>query len=76
MTTVGNRDQGVDSGYLAVSGHRLLGSAAVVRGALDTLADEAHAVSPAQRALLEATVLHNLDVIVEIARSLVAGEQV
>lgn len=75
MTTVGARDQGIDSGYAAILGHRLLGSAAVVRGALDTLAGRDTTISSSQRALLLSTIDANLDAIAEIARALATGEE-
>lgn len=75
MTTVGERDQGIDSGYIAILGHRLLGSAAVVRGALDTLAARGDTISSAQQTLLIGTVDTSLDAIADIARAMVTGEE-
>jgi len=74
MTTVDRRDRGLDSGHLAVVGHQLLGSAAVVAGGVTTLRDADGVISREQRALVGRQITRNLDVIMEIARSLIRGE--
>jgi hypothetical protein len=74
MTTVDRRDEEVDNGHLAVLGHRLLGSAAVVSGALATLRDGNPSIPVAHHELLEGEVERNLASIVSIARMLIHGE--
>jgi hypothetical protein len=74
MTTVGQREDEVDAGRLAVLGHRLLGSAAVVTGAMATLRDGNGSISAAQQELLEGQVQRNLASITQIARTLIHGE--
>jgi hypothetical protein len=71
MTTVDRVEQEMDAGHVAVLGHRLLGSAAVVTGALTTLRAGNGSVSAPQRALLEAEVVRNLATITEIAHTLI-----
>ncbi|MEY2478482.1 MAG: hypothetical protein QOG87_3797 [Actinomycetota bacterium] len=73
MTTVERRHEEVDSGHLAVLGHRLLGSAAVVTGALATLRDGNGSISTAQHDLLDGEVERNLASITAVARMLIQG---
>ena len=74
MTSVGQRDQGLESGHAAVLGHQLLGSAAVVTGALAMLQEGNGSIPAGQRALLEQQVERNLEAITEIALTLIHGD--
>jgi hypothetical protein len=73
--TIRQREQPVDSGYLAVLGHSLLGSVSVVTGALETLRRDAGAISAPNRVLLEEAIDRNLGYVTDAARALVHGDQ-
>jgi hypothetical protein len=74
MTTVERRDEQLDSGHLAVLGHRLLSAAAVVAGAITTIRDSDAPMTSGQQVLLQDAMDRNLDAITEIARSLIHGD--
>ncbi len=73
MTTVGGRNDGFDDGHLAVLGHTLVGSTAVVAAALRTLRDDDGSIPAEERGRLEQAAERNLDSIAAIARTLIHG---
>jgi hypothetical protein len=64
----------LDDGYLAVLGHRVLGSASVVTAAVDTLRQNGKLISPFNRALLDAAIDRHLALIADAARRLAHGD--
>ncbi|MEY2568257.1 MAG: hypothetical protein QOE35_2786 [Actinomycetota bacterium] len=66
--------QELDDGYLAVLGHRVLGSASVVSAAVDTLRQNAKVISPSNRALLDAAIDRHLALIADVGRRLAHGD--
>jgi hypothetical protein len=74
MTTVERRDEQLDSGYLAIVGHRLLGAAAVVEGAITTIRESDAPMTSGQQVLLQDAMARNLETVTEIARSLIHGD--
>ncbi|MDQ1372818.1 MAG: hypothetical protein QOJ09_156 [Actinomycetota bacterium] len=74
MTSIRELEQSVDSGYLAVLGHSLLGSVSVVSGALETLRRDGDVISASNRVLLENAIERNLGYVTDAARALVHGD--
>jgi len=70
MTLV-RHDDDVDSGYLAVLGHQLLASVAVVQGSMETLHRDGGAISAPNRLLLEDAIERHLARMASAARSLI-----
>ena len=66
-------DESWDSGYLAVLGHRVLGSASVVSGTVETLRRSNGDLSDASQATLEEAIDNSLAAIVEVAQHIVQG---
>ncbi len=75
MTTL-RGEEDLDSGYLAVLGHQLLGSVSVVQGSMETLRRADRMMSEPNRALLENAIERHLERVVEAARSLIQGNLV
>ncbi|MEY2565650.1 MAG: hypothetical protein QOE35_179 [Actinomycetota bacterium] len=74
MPTLEGPGDELDSGYVAVLGHRILDAACVVSGALETLREAGESMSPVGRAVLEREVTRSIDAIIDTGRSLVRAD--
>jgi hypothetical protein len=63
----------LESGYLALLGHRMLGAISVVGGACETLSRDDCQISAADRVLLEGAIERSLLEVANGARSLIQG---
>lgn len=73
MATVERRGHELESGHVAVLGHKILDAVSVVAGALDTLRDANVSMPPVGRDLLQREIDRCINVIVESARPLIRG---
>jgi hypothetical protein len=71
LPSVDLRDVELDTGHVAVLGHKILVAASVIAGAVGTLRDSEHSLSPAGRAVLEREIDRCVDSIVEASQWLV-----
>jgi hypothetical protein len=68
------QDRILESGHLALLGHRILGAISVVAGACETLSREDCRISSADREGLEGAIERNLLEVADGARSLMRGD--